>query len=124
MVNSAYIMLPVATLLGFLSGVGVGGGSLLILWLTGVAGYPPAQARLMNLLFFIPCATASTLMRWKQGHLQILYVLSAAIPGCITAGIVSWLLGNFDGPLLKKCFGLLLLFTGIREVLYRERKPR
>ena len=124
MVNSVYVMLPVAAVLGFLSGVGVGGGSLLILWLTVVAGYPTEQARFLNLLFFIPCAAAATLMRWKQGHLQWKLVLSAAIPGCICAGAVSWLFGSLDSDLLKKAFGILLLFTGIREVFYRERKAK
>ena len=42
--------IAVSTVLGFLSGLGVGGGSLLMLWLTGPLGWPQAQARALNLL--------------------------------------------------------------------------
>ena len=53
------ITLLIAALLGFLAGLGVGGGSLLILWLTLVLHTEPAQARPINLLFFLPAAAIS-----------------------------------------------------------------
>lgn len=111
----------VGAALGFLSGLGVGGGSLLLLWLTLIAGVPQAQARTMNLMFFIPCALLATVFRWKQSkpdwHL--------AIPA-ILAGLLGALLGNFLGPrldvdLLKKAFGVLFLVCGIRELLYQPK---
>ena len=40
--------------LGFLSGLGVGGGSLLLLWLTIVTGMEQSEARLINMMFFLP----------------------------------------------------------------------
>lgn len=109
----------VGAVLGFLSGLGVGGGSLLLLWLTLVAGVPQAEARVMNLLFFVPCALIATAFRWKQSspdwHLTI---------PAVGAGLLGALLGNYIGPnlntdLLKKAFGVLFLLTGIREIRYR-----
>ena len=50
----------VGAALGFLSGLGVGGGSLLLLWLTLVMGTDRDTARAMNLLFFLPCALTAT----------------------------------------------------------------
>ena len=46
----------ISTLLGFLTGLGIGGGSLLILWLTQVQGIDQSTARLINLIFFLPGA--------------------------------------------------------------------
>ena len=68
MLNSWIISISVAASLGFLSGIGTGGGSLLILWLTLVLGFPPNEARLINLMFFIPSALVACLFHIKQGN--------------------------------------------------------
>ncbi len=124
MLESVPVMLVVGSVLGFLAGIGVGGGSLLILWLTLVLGMKHQTARIINLLFFIPSAIIASLFRWKQGALDIRKVLPAIIGGCISAAIFSVLSKHLDVSLLKKLFGVLLLFTGIRELFYRQRKPR
>ena len=124
MLEQWYIVVPVATVLGFLSGIGVGGGNLLMLWLTLVLQTEHVVARNINLLFFIPSALIATLFRWKQGVVDIKKVLPGIIAGCICAGIFSWLSKQMDITLLKRCFGILLLITGIREIFYRPRKPK
>ena len=43
----------IGSALGFLAGLGVGGGSLLLLWLTQVMNMPQDQARILNLLFYL-----------------------------------------------------------------------
>lgn len=122
MLNSLPIMLIVGCILGFLAGLGVGGGSLLILWLSLVVGLEHAAARSINLLFFIPTALIASCFRWRQGALHIRTVLPAILFGCISAGIFSILSKQIDITLLKKLFGGLLLVTGIRELLYKPQK--
>ena len=56
MLNSFPFAILVGFLLGILTGLGTGGGSLLVLWLTLVLQFPPAQAKVINLLFFLPSA--------------------------------------------------------------------
>lgn len=116
------VALIVSSLLGFLAGIGVGGGSLLILWLTLVLEMAYPQARILNLLFFLPSAVVASLFRWKQGSLQLKKVLPAILAGCLAASICAWLSTKFDTNLLKKFFGVLLLATGIRELLYKPKK--
>ncbi len=122
MVDSLFVTVPVAVILGFLSGLGIGGGSLLILWLTMVLEFPQQDARAINLLFFLPSALLSSLFRWKQGRLDLKIALFAAIPGCIAACLFSWVSESLDIELLKKLFGGLLLLAGFRELLYRPKK--
>ena len=104
--------IAVSTVLGFLSGLGVGGGSLLMLWLTGPLGWPQAQARALNLLFFLPGASLATFLRrkripWKQ-------LLPGIAAGCLFARLSQvW---------LRRAFGILLIFTGIRELRYKVRE--
>lgn len=114
----------VASVLGLLAGMGVGGGSLLLLWLTQVAMLQQPQARIINLLFFLPAAVISTLFRKKQSTLQVKPLLPAIITGCAAAIVVSIVSKHIDLALLKKLLGGLLIITGIREVCYRPRKAK
>ena len=122
MLESLPIVLVVSTVLGFLAGIGVGGGSLLMLWLTLIIGAEHGQARFVNLLFFLPSALIACVFRWKQGTLEIRKILPAILAGCICAAIGSWLSYHMEMKLLKKFFGCLLIFTGIRELMYKPRK--
>lgn len=124
MLESLPVMLAVGCVLGFLAGLGVGGGSLLILWLTLVLGMEHSEARIINLLFFIPAAVVACFFRWKQGKLDLKKILPAIVAGVISAGCFAWLSQHMDVSLLKKLFGGLLLFTGLRELFYRPRKAR
>lgn len=118
------ISLLMGLMLGFLAGLGVGGGSLLILWLTLVAGVSQPDARWINLAFFLTAAGTVSIFRWKKGQLEIKKLLPAILAGSIAAGIFSLLRGWVDPNWLRKGFGILLLITGVRELLYRPRKAR
>ncbi len=122
MLNGWPVCLAVGTILGFLSGLGIGGGSLLILWLTLVLRADPGDARMINLLFFLPASAAACAFRWKQGSLPWKTVLPAAIAGCLAAGMGTLLGRGLDLGLLRKLFGGLLLVTGVREIFYRPKK--
>lgn len=124
MLASLPFILLISTILGFLSGIGIGGGSLLILWLTLIENVPQNTARMINLLFFFPSACIACLFRWKQGNLNWKTILPAIICGCVSAAIFSWFSTKIDLELLKKMFGGLLLFTGLRELLYKAKKPQ
>jgi len=122
MLNSPTITIIISTILGFLAGIGVGGGSLLIMYLTLIINLPYPQARILNLLFFLPSAIVTSLFRWKQGKLDIKKILPAIVAGSISAALFSWLSRSLDTGLLKKIFGAVLLIAGVREIFYKPRK--
>ena len=111
-------------LLSILAGLGVGGGSLLILWLTLVMGVSQTTARAINLLFFLAAAGSVSLLRLKKGKLNFKAVVPAVIAGCLSAALFSWLGTQIEQAILRKFFGILLLFTGVRELFYRPRKAK
>ena len=121
MLETLPVALIVGTLLGFLTGLGVGGGSLLILWLTLVLEMSQTAARGINLLFFLPSAAISCYLRWKQGSVTLRKVLPAILTGCAAAAVFSLISTRIDLEILKKLFGVLLLATGIRELCYRPK---
>ena len=115
------ITLLMSTLLGVLSGLGIGGGSLLILWLTLGLGADSQTARGVNLLFFLPAALISVFFRWKQGSLPIKKALPAMVSGAVSAAVFTMLAQQMDVLFLKKAFGILLLATGVREILWKSK---
>ena len=121
MLESFPVMLIVGTVLGFLSGLGIGGGSLLILWLTMVLHTDPQAARSINLLFFIPSALIACALRIKQGNLKVKPLLPAIIAGCTAAAVFSWISSILNVEILKKLFGIILLAAGLRELFYKSK---
>ena len=118
------IRILVGTVLGFLSGLGVGGGSLLILWLTVVQGISQTDARAVNLMFFLPAASVALIFHRRKGTVSLEKIFPAMAAGCLGALAFSWLGESLDLGLLKKGFGLLLLFTGLQELCYRPKEFR
>lgn len=110
--------------LGYLAGLGVGGGSLLMLWLTVILKMDYGKARAVNLMFFLVSATAVSLLRWRKGTIKIKEILPAIIAGSMATAIATFISHSIDHDLIKKIFGLLLLVTGVKELLYRPRKAR
>lgn len=115
--ESVPVCVAVGTVLGFLSGLGVGGGSLLILWLTAVLGMEQRMAQGINLLFFLPSAAVSCLFHWKQGRLNLGVAIPAIVAGVLAAAFCAWAGFGMEEKLLKKLFGGLLIFIGLWELL-------
>ncbi len=109
-------------LFGFLAGLGIGGGSLLMVWLTVVLELPTMDARCINLLFFIPCALCACIFRWKQGGLNLKKIVIPALAGCVCAAVFSWIGSHMNTETMKKIFGILLIVTGLRELFYRGKE--
>lgn len=124
MLDNIVVSVLVGILLGFLTGLGTGGGSLLVLWLTLVLHMDPAQARTINLMFFLPSATIACFLNWRRGKIPFKKILLPAIVGCVMAALSTMVGQKIDTEHLRKLFGVLLIFTGIRELRYRPRKPK
>lgn len=106
--------LIVGSLLGLLSGLGIGGGSLLLLWLTGVKGIDIEIARCINLLFFFPAALISCLFRFRR--LSVSGLILPMILGCASTAAAFLLSREWNPELLRKAFGLLLFIIAIKEI--------
>lgn len=119
MLESLPVTLIVGTALGFLSGLGIGGGSLLIIWLTAILHMDPMAARGINLLFFIPSAVVACIFRIRRGSLKLQPLIPAMLAGCLAAAIFSWISTIIDVEISKKLFGVILVAAGIRELFLK-----
>lgn len=101
---------------GVLSGWGVGGGTLLIIFMTAVRGVPQRAAQGINLLYFIPCSGAALFSHIKNGLIEKTAVY-AAVCGALTAAGAAFAAAHIDAGLMKKLFSVFLLYTGVSELL-------
>ncbi len=107
------------TVTGVLSGFGIGGGTLLMIWMTQFADITQTVAQGINLLYFIPTSSASLIGHIKNKFIDYKAAIPAAAGGVITTAAASWLATSMDVGLLKKCFGGFLIAVGVYE-LFRK----
>ncbi len=110
----------IGTLTGILSGCGVGGGSLLMLYLTNVAGMKQAMAGGINLLYFLCCAPAALVSHIKNKLIDSRITLWCTLAGIPATLAASWLATAIDTNLLRRGFGVLLLYIGVKELLAKK----
>ena len=104
---------------GVLSGFGIGGGSLLLIYMTNFAGVPQNLAQGINLLYFLPTAAAALPAHFKNGVIEKAALLPAIAAGLAATALAAWAATALDVELLRKCFGGFLLIVGLRE-LFRK----
>ena len=104
---------------GVLSGFGVGGGSLLLIYMTSFAGVPQTLAQGINLLYFLPTAATALPAHFINGYVEKKALLPAIAAGLACSALTAWIATALDVDLLRKCFGGFLILIGLRE-LFRK----
>ena len=102
-----------------LSGFGIGGGSLLMVWMTALLGMEQKAAQGINLLYFLPTAAAAIIFHAKNRLIAWRAVLPAALAGCATAALGAFVAVGLEMAVLQKLFGGFLLLVGLEEVLLK-----
>ena len=109
---------------GFLSGIagsmGLGGGSVLLLYLTLISSVPQLKAQGINLIFFIPCALVSIFLHNKNKLVRWKVVIPVAIGGILGVCLGQWILTIIDPQMLSKIFGVFLVFFGLVELFSKR----
>ena len=107
---------------GVLSGWGIGGGSLLMVWMTAVLSMDQRAAQSVNLLYFLPTAAAALLLHAKNRMVEWKAVLPAAAAGCATAALAAWLAAGLETELLRRLFGGFLILVGLSEIFLKAKQ--
>lgn len=111
---------------GFFSGVcasmGIGGGFVLMLYLTLLTETPQKEAQLFNLCFFLPIA-AFSLWRHRKNGLLCTSPIKPALLGGIPAALAGALLAVFlPNAQIAKLFAVFLAIIGVKTV-FAKRDP-
>ena len=117
------IPLLVGAATGVLSGFGVGGGTLLLVYMTTLAGLDQHLAQGINLLFFLPTAASALVCHARGGYLDK-PTLKSAVPLAVAAALAgAWIATNLDVAVLRKPFGVYLLLSGV-SLLWPQRRKK
>ena len=107
---------------GIISGMGIGGGTILIPALAVLVGVDQHIAQSVNLLFFIPTAIIALTVHVKNKRIDLKMALPIIFFGVIGAFFGSRLAVALPGTSLRKWFGFFLLAMGTYEMFRSGRK--
>ncbi len=111
-------------LAGIISGMGIGGGTILIPALTIFMSIEQKTAQAINLIYFIPTGISAVITHTKEGNIDkkiikplIIWGIAGAIGGALVMNIVS-------REVLRKAFGLFLFALGTMEIMKGIKHPK
>lgn len=116
------ILFLIGLVSGIISGMGIGGGTILIPALVIFANPDQQIAQSANLIFFIPTAVVALIVHIKNKRIDFSVAIPIVIFGLLGAYIGSRLAIRLPGNALKKYFGIFLLILGICEMMRKDRK--
>ena len=109
-----------AFLTGVFASMGLGGGMVLIVYLTVFAGFSQLAAQGINLVFFIPIAIISLVLHTKNKLVEWKKAVPAVLWGTAAVIISAWL----EQSLLSKAFGIFLILMGLKELFFKSEKHK
>lgn len=112
----------IGLLTGIISGMGIGGGVILIPSLVLFNNIPQLQAQGINLVAFIPAAIIALITHRKQGNLEGKYNKKIIFGGVVGAICGSILASMINEDSLRTYFGIFLLVVGIYEIFKKVEK--
>ena len=95
-----------------LAAMGVGGGGLLVIYLTQAVGMEQRTAQGVNLIFFLCASVTALSVHLRKRSIALRYALFFAIGGTVGAVIGCALAGAVDNGFLRRAFGILLIYAG------------
>ena len=114
--NDWILPLVVGAATGVLSGFGVGGGTLLLVYMTAFAGVEQRLAQGINLLYFLPAGLLALPAHVKNGYIETPVLLPAIGAGLVCAALAAWAATAMEVELLRKLFGAFLIAVGLMEL--------
>lgn len=109
-----------AFIASLLTGLGIGSGGLLVIYLTFFGGYVQIEAQAVNLLFFISAAAIATLVNLIKKRIYFLPSVILTLFG--TAGALLGTVTAVDAgsSITRKIFGGFMLAAGVYGLLSKK----
>ena len=110
--------LTIGALAGVANGLfGSGGGLFLVPLLTAWAGMKQKHAFATSIAVITPLSAVSLVVFWLHGSLDFSLAWPYLVGGALGGIVSGFFFKNMSATLLRRLFGILLLYGGIRAVL-------
>lgn len=108
---------------GIISGMGIGGGAILIPALIIFENLSQQVAQGINLTYFIPTAIIALVVHLKNKSIKVKSAIFLGLFGLPGAALGSFFAASLKDSLLRRFFGGFLLLVGIYEIYkgYKEK---
>ena len=109
---------------GIFSGIGMGGGTILIFLLNTFAGLEQHIAQATNLIYFVPTAISAIIVNYRDKNIDTKLATYVSVSGIIGAVVGAVISINMEVQKLRKFFGIFLVVIAIHEIytLYKQYK--
>ena len=114
------LYLLIGAVSGAISGMGLGGGAVLIPALTLLTGAQQQTAQSLNLLVFIPTASIALVVHVRNGDVARGFLLKMILTGLVFAAAGSLIALRLEGALLRRIFGVFLMAVGLSEFFKKD----
>ena len=111
-----FLMLLAGLLSGLIGAMGMGGGAVLIIYLTVFKDVGRFKAQGINLLFFIPIAAVSVFIYAKRKNIKWKTVIPFGISGIAGAFAGIFLSKLLGVKVISLAFGIALILLGAKEI--------
>lgn len=114
---------------GIIGGLGMGGGTILILLLSIFSNIEQHIAQGSNAIFFIPMSIAALIVFIKNKNVNLKLAIPICIGGILGAAIGATISSRMDMSTLRKYFGIFLIIIAIYQIyylykMYKNKKTR
>ena len=116
------IPIIIGLLSGVISGMGIGGGTILIPALAIFLSVDQHMAQGVNLLYFIPTAIVALIVHIKNKSINYKIAIPIVLLGIAGAVGGSFLATRMDATLLKRLFGDFLAAMGLYEIFKKDKQ--
>lgn len=124
-ITTLLLLLIVGLAAGFLSGlIGIGGGIIIVPALVLFLGFSQKMAQGTSLgILLLPVGILAVLQYYKQGYLNVNYVLIVAAAFVLGGFLGSKLALSVSDEKMKKVFALILLLISLKMLFFDKSKP-
>ncbi|MDR2646607.1 MAG: sulfite exporter TauE/SafE family protein [Oscillospiraceae bacterium] len=105
---------------GVLGAMGMGGGGVLVIYLTLALSTEQLEAQGINLLFFLPCAVISLIINHKRKLVDFKTAILIAATGLPATMLGIWIAGEMNTKWLGWVFAAFLIVVGLKELFSKS----
>ena len=103
---------------GIVSGLGMGGGTVLILLLSLILGIEQHISQATTVIFFVPTAISAIIIFIKEKNINFKVGIPICIFGILGAVVGASISTKMNVDALRKYFGFFLILIAIHEIYY------
>ena len=114
----------IGVLCGMITGLGMGGGSFLILFLTAFMHIEQHLSQATNLIFYIPTSIATLMVYFKNKKIDSIIGQKLLYSTILGATIGAFLTKRIHTAQLRKCFAIFVFMVGVFDLIKSIRLPK